>query len=630
MNGGTVLIESEKRFSDKELQKAKIRERYKGIDLSILEVIPAKKRADFYDGVDRKVAVYVRVSTENLQQTSSYELQRNYYEDKVHKNQNWTLVDIYADEGISGTSLKHRDAFNRMIEDCKSGKIDMIITKSVSRFARNIVDCISIVRELGALKNPVGVFFETENIFTLHDNTEMSLSFTATMAQEESHVKSSIMNASIEMRFSHGIILTPVLLGYDHDEDGNLVINEGEARTVRLLFFMYLYGYSCQQIADTLVELGRKTKKGNTLWTASTVLNVLRNERYCGEVLTRKTFTPSYLNHKSKKNNGDRTQHRWSDHHEAIISRDDFIAIQHLIANAKYGNKGILPELKVIPDGALKGFVSINPRWSGFKVEDYITISESVYENDDNIEEDIQIKAQSGEFDFRGFEIARSQFFNTADRLCVTFSIDEIIFSTSCVRKLDNSQHIEMFIHPNKRLLVIRICKSDTKNAMRWTKINSDGNHVPRIICGAAFLKTIYKLLDWNFECKYRIRGIRKQKEDESILIFNLRETELFVPQSMLNIADNETAIKVAPILLNVGKSIIAFPSAWADDFGSNYYRHSQSQEMAEIEQAKELNVKENTMPLLDLHDLNVTSHDIVASSIQKIISDIKESSTDG
>ena len=144
------------------------------------------------------------------------------------------------------------------------------------------------------------------------------------------------MNASIEMRFSHGIVLTPALLGYDRDENGELVINEEEAKTVRLIFFMYLYGYTCKQIAETLESLECKTKKGNTTWSSSSVYQQLRNERHCGEVLTRKTFTPSYLNHKLKKNYGDRTQHRWRNHHEAIISIDDFIAVQHLINNAKY------------------------------------------------------------------------------------------------------------------------------------------------------------------------------------------------------------------------------------------------------------------------------------------------------
>ena len=155
------------------------------VDPENYEFIPAKKPIDYYDNdIRQRVAVYARVSTDNVQQTSSYELQKKYYEDFVVHHPNWTLVKIYADEGISGTSLAHRDEFNSMIADCRSGKIDMIITKSVSRFARNVVDCISMVRMLAELPNPVGVFFESECIFSLKDDSQMALSFQATMAQE--------------------------------------------------------------------------------------------------------------------------------------------------------------------------------------------------------------------------------------------------------------------------------------------------------------------------------------------------------------------------------------------------------------------------------------------------------------
>ena len=257
------MKESEGKAGSRAEQKQKIRERYKGIDPDSLDVIPAKPRIDIYEtDIEQRVAVYARVSTDDPRQTSSYELQKNYYEDLVQHNPHWTLVDIYADEGISGTSLNHREAFKRMIQDCNDGKIDLIITKSVSRFARNIVDCIEQVRRLAALKPPVGVMFETERIYTLDSKSEMSLSFIATLAQEESHNKSEIMNASIEMRFKHGIFLTPKLLGYDKDDEGNLVINEEEAQTVQLIFFMYLYGYSTTEIASRLEELDRKTKRG--------------------------------------------------------------------------------------------------------------------------------------------------------------------------------------------------------------------------------------------------------------------------------------------------------------------------------------------------------------------------------
>ena len=342
-------MENKAVVNDNDIIKQKIRERYKGVSEEVLDVIPATPQEDFYKSeTHKRVAVYARVSTDDPNQTSSYELQKNHYEDMVNRRPNWELVDIYADEGISGTSLMHRDSFVRMIEDCRAGKIDLIVTKSVSRFARNIIDCIGYVRQLKASEPPIGVFFETENIFTLDENSELSLSFIATLAQEESHTKSEIMNSSIEMRFKRGIFLTPELLGYDKDEDGNLVVNEEEAKTVRLIFFSYLYGYSAQMIADALTALERLTKRGNMFWSSGSVLQILQNERYCGDVLARKTFTPNYLNHKSKKNKHERNQYRQRMHHEAIITREDFFAVQKLIRNAKYGNKGYFPQMSVI------------------------------------------------------------------------------------------------------------------------------------------------------------------------------------------------------------------------------------------------------------------------------------------
>jgi len=258
------MRESETRLEDNNNEKARIRVRYKGVDPSELEFIPAILQENFYeDKREKRVAIYARVSTDDPRQTSSYELQQNHYTDLVNQHPGWNLVDIYADEGISGTSLQHRNAFIRMINDCDEGKIDLIVTKSVSRFARNVLDCIGHVRKLAALNPPVGILFETENIYTLNSNSEMSLSIISTLAQEESHNKSEIMNASIEMRFKRGIFLTPPLLGYDHDEVGNLVINNKEAKTVRLIFFMYLYGYTSTQIVETLISLERKTKKNS-------------------------------------------------------------------------------------------------------------------------------------------------------------------------------------------------------------------------------------------------------------------------------------------------------------------------------------------------------------------------------
>lgn len=183
-------------------------------------IYPAKKQVDFYDdAVHQRVAVYVRVSTDNLGQETSYELQKNYYEEFVLKHPNWALVKIYADKGISGTSTRHRDELNQMLTDCRSGKIDLIITKSVSRLARNTVDCITMVRNLAELRNPVGVFFESECIFSLNEDTSMPLSFLASIAENESRIRSRSMEVSLAQRLNGGLPLTPKLLGYRNEAD---------------------------------------------------------------------------------------------------------------------------------------------------------------------------------------------------------------------------------------------------------------------------------------------------------------------------------------------------------------------------------------------------------------------------
>lgn len=602
-------------------RKERIRERYKGVDADTIDVIPAIKTESFYEDVrEKRVGVYARVSTDDPRQTSSYELQKNHYMDVISRHEGWKLIEIYADEGISGTSLQHRDSFKKMIRDCKEGKLDLIVTKSVSRFARNVLDCIGYVRELAAMHPPIGVFFETENIYTLDPNSEMSLSFISTLAQEESHNKSEIMNASIEMRFRRGIFLTPPLLGYDLDKEGNLIINQEEAKTVRLIFFMYLYGYTCCQIADTLTKLGRRTKKGNTRWSPGSILQQLQNERHCGDVLARKTWTPSYLNHKSKKNNHDRNQYRQRYHHEAIVSRDDFIAVQRLISNAKYGHKGILPELHVITEGVFYGYVAINPKWSGFRSDDYIKASDSVYNGDDPLPENQKVEMDEGDFDLRGFEIARSQFFDTANKVSVTFGYDEIRFGAECLRKLDDILYVEFLVHPTLMLFAVRPSTKNNKYAIRWSVLN-DVSHHPRTIAGTAYMPALFELFGWRKDCKYRLRGFRKMNDTEKLLLFDVREPEVFLPNSEQNVNED---IQQKP----ANKSVRAFPEQWASDFGSEYYRHAQMAELAEFARSGEWKSLSPGEPYSE-NKLNTTDSDEIKENIRSIIIEMKEELSD-
>lgn len=568
----------------KEQQKERIRKKYSvKIDPENYRYIPPRKTPDYYDEEVRQlVAIYVRVSTDDPRQTTSYELQKKYYEEFVNRHPNWTLVHIYADEGISGTSLKHRDAFNDMIADCKQGKISLIITKSVSRFARNVEDFVGTVRMLAELKPHVGVFFESEAIFSLNDDSQMALTFQATMAEEESHTRSRSMEASLQMRLNHGIPLTPKLYGYTHDEEGELIINPDEAPTVKLMFYMYLYGYSCQQIADKLVEIGRRSYYGRIHWSASTVLQVLRNERHCGDVLTRKTYTENYRTHRTLKNRGERGQSWYYNHHEAIVSRDDFNAVQKLLDNAKYGNKSILPELRVIEDGMLRGFVTINPRWAGFKAEDYLNASKSVYvlaENQEEVlleeEPEYQVEAEAGDFDLRGFEVARSEFFENSRGYFVLLSRRGIKFSTALTNKFGKNNYAELLINPIEYKIAVRTVGKENRNAVQISKVY-EHRTVPKEIPITAFGDTLFELLQWSSENKYRICGQLLEDGDQKTIIFERNNGEILLRSDLIRPDGAEEAERVKP-LLGTKYHIRAVPQEWVTSFGKPFYLHEES-----------------------------------------------------
>lgn len=290
--------------------KEELRQVYQRAEARYQAYIPAKPKVNLYgDEHVFRVCAYCRVSTENDEQLSSFELQQSHYKQLVMDHPNWELKHIYADEGISGTSLKNRDQFNEMIAACRRGEYDLIVTKSVSRFARNLVDCISLIRMLKGQVPPVGVFFETDNLYTLAENTEFMLSFLATFAQEESVKKSEAMNWSLQQRFKDGKLLTPAPLGYDRQKDvtgryikyAPLIVNESEAKIVVFIYDAYLTGWSMEQIALFLKDIGVETKAGGTDWNAGSIGYILTNERYCGNVLTWKTFTADLYEHKHRK-----------------------------------------------------------------------------------------------------------------------------------------------------------------------------------------------------------------------------------------------------------------------------------------------------------------------------------------
>lgn len=273
-----------------------------------------------------RVAAYCRVSTDKTDQANSLESQQRYFNEYIKRNPLWELYNIYVDDGISGTSTKKRVAFNQMIEDAKGGKFDLIITKEISRFARNILDSIGYTRELKNLG--VGVIFLNDNINTLDNDAEMRLAFFSTMAQEESRKTSERVKWGLRRQMEKGVVLGRDMLGYDV-RNGQLIINEEGAETVRLIYHKFLdEGKGAHRIARELREEGVKTSTRMKDWSYTVILRILRNEKYCGDLVQQKTYTPDYLSHKKKRNYGEMETVEIHNHHEPIISRERFEAVQ--------------------------------------------------------------------------------------------------------------------------------------------------------------------------------------------------------------------------------------------------------------------------------------------------------------
>ena len=285
--------------------------------------------------VKRKVCAYARVSTDSEEQLTSYEAQVSYYTEYIKKHDNWEFIKVYADEGISGCSTKGRIGFLKMIEDALAGKINLIITKSVSRFARNTVDSLSTIRKLK--EHNVECYFEKENIWSFDPKCELLLSIIASISQEESRSISENVTWGHRKRMADGKVSVPFsrFLGYDRGEDGNLVINEKEAEIVRLIYRLFLEGLTPYSIAKHLTEKGIPTPAGKTKWTDSTVKSILTNEKYKGDALLQKSYTADYLTKKKKVNHGEVPMYYVQDNHEAIISPEIFDAVQHEMERRK-------------------------------------------------------------------------------------------------------------------------------------------------------------------------------------------------------------------------------------------------------------------------------------------------------
>ena len=337
-------------------------------------IIPPKKRLELSSETPKlRVAAYCRVSTQEEQQVGSFEMQIHHFTKRIQANPDWEMVEIYQDEGISATTVEKRLGFQKMIADAVAGKIDLILTKSISRFGRNIVDILNNLRTLSALNPPVSVEFETEGItYTGDGRNNLLIALLSALAEMESQQKSEAIKAGIRWRMAEGIYKFSVqnTLGFYRDHFGRLVIEPTEAQIVKYIYESCLEGASPSEIAAALTEQGVKSPMGKDTWLPGTVRNILKNEKYCGDALMQKTYTKDYRTHRSVKNT-DLNMYFKENHHTAIIKKEDWLKVQKLLAaghsTAKKAKLRLLDNRFIvtrIKDGLFKGYLIVDSRWS--------------------------------------------------------------------------------------------------------------------------------------------------------------------------------------------------------------------------------------------------------------------------
>lgn len=513
---------------------------------------PAKPSPTILDKEHKRVAVYARVSTKSMEQVSSIENQRKYYTEKIEKNPNWEMQEIYSDEGKSGTSTKRRKEFRRMIADAGQKKMDLILCASVSRFARNISDLIEEVRKLRTTNptHPVGVYFETEDIYSLDPNITERLQMHALFAEWESGNKSRRMILSYDQRICTGQYPVSDLLGYRHTIDGDLIMVEEEAKTVRFIFLAYISGFSMKEIAEMLTEKKRKTLKGRTEWNASMVRAIMLNERRWGDLEARKTVVIDYKDRVIVKNTDIRDGAFIPHHHEGIVT-PEIARAAHMIAGSNRKHISAVPELKVIENGALRGFVAISPYWGGINGETFISTSRGVYSDEeyDSLMDEIH-SAQNDpsitESLYDGYSVPHGIKFINRSSAVLTMSRGGLHLNNICHEKLKNCDYVEFLYQPILGIVAVRPCGEDSVNAVHWKEDSKTLTVATR-----AFSKAIFEKMDWVDTYKFRFRGITRVRDDTPIIFFYLDEPQILLGKSTKQavdaVSDEETEVVIIP-----------------------------------------------------------------------------------
>ncbi|MBR3243009.1 MAG: recombinase family protein [Parasporobacterium sp.] len=550
----------QERHDEIEAKREAIRRRIRNTRDVSSELRAAKPKPTISDDSEKRVAVYTRVSTMSTDQTSSIENQSIYYEKKIDDMPNWELQEIYSDEGKSGTSLRHRDAFKRMIADAAEKRMDIILCASVSRFARNMSDCMTFIRQLKTMNpsHPIGVYFETENIYTLDPDSTQSLSIHAMLADWESANKSRRMILSYDQRICTGQYPVADLLGYRHTKDGDLVIEPEEAKTVRYIFLSYIIGKSFKEIADDLTEMERETLHGRTDWNEGMTRAIVQNERRWGDLEARKTIVIDYVEHKSKRNEEDRISAYAYGHHEAIVS-PEIAAATKIKIDSGCSFRGKIPTQKVIKEGVLKGYISVSPAWKGLDKSAFEKICSDVYSMQELEETYSKHNIQSGEehssilsFHFSGYQVPLGVMFLTSRMPSLTISRNNLKFNKACKEKLNSCEYIELLYHPILQRIAIRECEENDDNAIPWNPSRV------KPISARGICSVLYETMGWQDDYKYKFRGITKTRNDSKIMFFSLDEPQI-CPGKASNEKNAGQPKRVEKVIINEETNEAAF-----------------------------------------------------------------------
>ena len=563
------------RHKEREAKREEIRNRVRNSTASNEYFHKGMPMPTISDTDDKVVAVYARVSTKSTDQTSSIENQQKYYTKKINENEHWEMQEIYSDEGKSGMEANHRHEFQRMISDASKGRMDLILCASVSRFARNISDCIRYITKLKTMNphHPVGVYFETENIYTLDPNSEQILHFHALLADWESANKSRRMILSYDQRICTGQYPVADLLGYRHTKDGELIIQEDEAKTVRFVFLSLIVGKSCEEIAEILTEKGRTTLKGNVEWDGGMVRGLTLNERRWGDLEARKTIVVDPKEKIIVKNNGIRDWAFVPGHHEGIVSPEIAKAAQYMTSARGMLENGI-PVLSVIPTGALKGFVSVCPRWNGIDRDTFFKACESVYEDDELEALRQELRIWSGEdhsnvlsMSFTGYQVPRGIFFLNKSMPTMTITNKSIKFNKACHDRLDICEWVEILYHPILQAVILREGSPEQTNSFRW--ITDRGKNVVSIST-KAFSQAVYESQHWIKDYQFRFRGITKERNGYKLIIFSLDEPQILIGNKVADNTDCKGLSAYIPYRTDdsgkesdIGSAAYAYPQEW-------------------------------------------------------------------